>query len=161
MSGIRIQLSTPDLKLSYHGSQEFFDRVLGPVLDPLRGGAGEPARRRPTPVLGEAPPRDDGYHPPSDRFGVFQRQLDPAQTEPASRLAAYAFFLWNYEKKETFGEGEIEGCFRADGVEPPEDAGPVYGDLITRRMLAPGAKERTWRLTGKGRDYVRRHLLSS
>ena len=76
-------------------------------------------------------------------------------------VAAYAFFLWNYEKREIFSEDEVAGCFAAHGRTPPEDAAAIYGDLLTQRVLSPGAAENTWRLTSKGRDYVRHHLLSA
>ena len=116
---------------------------------------------RQSPEIDTAPVRE-GYRPPSGRFGVFQRQMDPDEERTAHRVAAYAFFLWNYEKKEVFKEREVEACFDADGQAITEDAlTEAYGDLLGRRMVSPGAQDHTWRLTGKGRDYVRHHLLSA
>ena len=160
MTRIRVRLQTRELNLAFEGSRAFFERHLSPLLGPLagrRGGEARPAGTLAEPAREPAP----GYVPPSDRFGVFQRQCDLGETEAAGRVAAYAFFLWNYEKKEVFAEEEVEGCFRADGTSVPADPAALYGELLGRRMLAPGAKEHTWRLTGKGRDYVRHHLLSA
>lgn len=160
MSHMRVRLGTRGLTVVYDGSRDFFERVVSPLLAPL---AGERRAGRTSPPSAPAParPTAPGYAPPSDRFGVFQRQCDLGDLGTADRVAAYAFFLWNYEKKEVFEEGEVEGCFRADGETVPADPEALYGDLLSRRMLAPGAKDRTWRLTGKGRDFVRHSLLSA
>ena len=162
MSDVRVRLKTGRVRLEYRGSRELFERGIEPLL--LGLARGRPARRRapeaaPAPAPKETEPK--GYRPPSDRFGTFQRQLDPEKNGTTNRVAAFAFFLWNYEKKEVFREDEVEGCFRAEGISPPEDPADVYGDLLSRRLLSPGAADRTWRLTGKGRDFVRHHLLSA
>jgi hypothetical protein len=161
MSDTRVRLSTSRFRLAFDGSGSFFDRVVAPVLAPL-APSGKPGRRPARPgAVASRRPESPGYRPPSDRFGMFERQFAPNEQVPTGLVAAYAFYLWNYEKKETFLEGEIEGCFRAAGREPPSDAAALYGELLSRRMLAPGAKDHSWRLTGKGRDFVRHHLLSA
>ncbi|MFV1958977.1 MAG: hypothetical protein ACC662_06145 [Planctomycetota bacterium] len=166
MCNARVRLQTAEFEVRYEGSTEFFERVIAPLFTSWEGrGRGSDERTRP---VREAPPAarrpragSSGYRPPLDRFGTFRRRLDPTKEGTANRVAAYAFFLWNYEKKEVFKEDEVEGCFRADELPLPEDPATVYGDLLTRRMLAPGAAERSWRLTSKGVDYVRHHLLSA
>lgn len=182
MSEIRVRLRwSGGVRLEYRGRREGFESVLGPLLD----GLAEPsARPSPAPIgRGHALPRargpegaaeepaekraekraeePAGYEPPSDRFGTFQRQLAVEEEHAEHLVAAYAFFLWNYEKREVFSEDEVAGCFAADGRTLPTDPAEVYGDLLTQRVLSPGAGEHTWRLTSKGRDFVRHHLLSA
>ncbi len=158
MSDVRIRLKTAGISLHFEGSEELYDRLLASVLAPF---AGRRASERPAERVVARPRRVPAWSPPSDRFGTFRRQIDLTKDGEADRVAAFAFYLWNYEKKETFREEEVEGCFHAQGLEPPKDTASVYGELLTRRMLSPGAAERSWRLTGKGRDYVRHHLLSA
>jgi len=168
MCNARVRLQTAHLDVRYKGPTRFFDRVIAPLFASWEGkgqglGAGARPAQAPAPAPAPGPLRAaaPGYQPPLDRFGTFRRRLDPSKDGVANRVAAYAFFLWNYEKKEVFREDEVEGCFRADALPAPEDPASVYGDLLTRRMLSPGAAERSWRLTSKGVDYVRHHLLSA
>jgi hypothetical protein len=166
MADVRVRLQTSRIQLEFCGDQGLFERSIEPLLLGLAGGPAPPAATAPRRVQpeeavalrGEEP---RGYRPPSDRFGTFQRQLDVSENGVTNRVAAFAFFLWNYEKKEVFKEEEVEGCFHAEGLTPPEDSGEIYSDLQSKRILTPGAAERTWRLTGKGRDFVRHHLLSA
>lgn len=168
MPDVCIRLQTAGLQLEFQGSEAFYDRLLASILAPL---VGQPADGAPAPSAQASPAapaagrplasRASRYQPPSDRFGTFRRQIDLSKDGEAERVAAFAFYLWNYEKKETFREEEVEGCYHAQGLPPPADPASVYGDLLTRRLLTPGAAERSWKLTGKGRDYVRHHLLSA
>lgn len=124
---------------------------------PAPGAEGAPRSPAPPP----APPVPS-YVPPSDRFGSFQRQRRPDPVGAADRIASYAFFLWNYDRREDFGEDEISGCFRADGVELPGDASDLYRALVEHRILEPvNGRDGTWRLTSKGRAHVRGHLLTA
>jgi hypothetical protein len=108
-----------------------------------------------------ATPAPAGYQPPSQDFGTFRRQLDPEHGEEGNRIAAFAFFLWNYEKKEVFRADEVAGCFQADGRAVPRDTEALYEDLVSRRILRPADEDGGWRLTSKGRAHVRHHLLSA
>src|SRR5438045_3244 len=56
---------------------------------------------------------------PSSEFGKFIRKLGPEAAEPDRQVVALAFYLWNYEKRDTFGLDEIEGCFRALSLPAP------------------------------------------
>ena len=176
MDEVRVLLRCGGLRLEYRGARRHGEAVIASLLGPL---ARSPRTRGPQvegPLAarsGSAPAAATAvgeklevvvrpaYEPPRDRFGTFQRQLEVAEGDPAQLVAAYAFFLWNYEKRECFTEDEVAGCFAAHGVELPEEPGEVYGDLLSQRMLSPGAAQNTWRLTTKGRDYVRHHLLSA
>ena len=167
MPDVRVRMSVRGVELEFHGPDELFERAVVPRLAALTTGRMRVTRS--ASATGESPAASEvlppGYEPPADRFNLFLRQLEvpsEAESEGASdRIAAYAFFLWNYEKKEIFHEEEVDGCFAADGQRVPGQPAAVYGDLLSRRVLAPGGADHTWRLTGKGRDYVRHHLLSA
>ena len=175
MANVHVRLKTDAMRMEYRGSQDLFERVVDPLL--LAMAARRPAAKGPrisrapeeeenAQVSGQEaqPAADDGearYNPPSDTFHVFQRQLDPGKNGPANRVAAYAFFLWNYEKKESFGEDEVAGCFRAEGLPVPEALAEAYDELTRRRILARARRDGAWELTAKGRDHVRHHLLSA
>jgi uncharacterized protein YjhX (UPF0386 family) len=174
-----VKLDVTGLHLDFRGRREFFERVIDPLVLVMAGGTPRAAAAAPASQNGSdetvngAPHDDDlvpaavqGYEPPSDLWGLFHRQLDPVKLEasddlPASRAAAFAFFLWNYEKKEAFREEEVEGCFRADGLEPPDDASSVCESLARRRIFAPAEGAGMWRLTPRGVAHVRSRLLSA
>jgi hypothetical protein len=96
-------------------------------------------------------------------FSLFARRRDPSRNQPFERIAAYAFFLWNYEKRELIRREELEGCFAADETPLPERVEDVYAELERRRVFQPEGEGRTsgWRLTPKGVDIVRRTLRTA
>jgi hypothetical protein len=180
VSDVRIRLDLDGVRLEYSGSQEFFERVVEPFVAAAshrHGAGGEPP---PTPAHSEAPeereepaveeapspppappPAPAGYRPPSYEFGVFVRQLGREAGDPDKQVVAFAFFLWNYVKKETIREDEIAGCFHALGLAMPEDMRTLYDGLANRlRFLAPGPEAGAWQLTTKGANYVRTRLLA-
>ncbi len=187
MPDIRVALKLQRFSLEYGGSLAFFERVIDPLLVNLAPYPGrEPqavatsprtAQQRLAPeraaaaagprVAGEdaaaasvAVPR--GYRPTSPEFGAFIQKLGPEAGEPDRQILAFAFYLWNYEKKDRVRETEIESCFRALGLEPPREAARLYADLFQRlRFLQPGEESGTWTLTTKGANYVRTRLLGT
>jgi hypothetical protein len=50
-------------------------------------------------------------------------------------VVALAFYLWNYERRETFTEHEIEGCFAALGLALPGDLDDILADLTDRKRF--------------------------
>jgi hypothetical protein len=163
MSQVRVRLQTGRVELVYEGDEAVFERQIEPIL--LRLAKDGPRKARPSAKAPSPAEPDvvakpvDGYVPPAGSFGTFRRQLDPDQNGTESRVTAYAFYLWNYEKKDTFTADEVSGCFRAGGEDLPEDMQDVYAALQDQRILHPGAKEGTWRLTTKGRNRVRKLLV--
>ncbi len=170
MADIRVRLRwSGGVRLEYRGRRKGFESSLASLFDGLAAGGARPSLPKSRPDAdptaeaadARAASKPVGYEPPLDRFGTFQRQLAVEEAHEAHLVAAYAFFLWNYEKREVFTEDEVAGCFAAHGRTLPVDPAEVYGDLLTQRVLSPGAGEHTWRLTSKGRDFVRHHLLSA
>ena len=177
MPRVRVRLHTERVQLEFRGDEALFRRVIEPVIlnvagrsAPKRGagGAGVSGVGAPATTAGAVPAAKPttasartGYTPPSQDFGTFCRRLEPDENGEANRIAAFAFFLWNYERKEVFQEEEVVGCFRAEGADPPRDGASLYEELVARRILRPAESSGTWRLTTKGRAHVRHHLLSA
>ena len=170
MAQVRVRLQTARVQLIFEGDESIFERQIEPLLLRLASGGGpgrtaaQPTAAQPTaapaadePDIAEAPARDV-WQPTATSFGTFQRQLAGEPDGTDSRIAAYAFYLWNYEKRETFGTKEIGGCFAADGATAPDDLAGSCSALEARRILQPAAHEGTWRLTPKGTNQVRKLL---
>lgn len=187
MSEIRTRLHLPAFRLEFEGSLGFYERVVSPLLGglapqrpiaapvegaaPKAGSESAPGPRgavEAPPEPAPAPPRDvggtgrssAGYRPPPGEFGPFVQKLGPEAAEPDRQVIAFAFFLWNYAKKDVIHEDELAGCFRAIGLAPPADLRALAMGLAQRlRFLAPGPGEDTWTLTTKGANYVKTRLL--
>jgi hypothetical protein len=165
MSDVRVRLNVGRFRLEYGGSLPFFERVVDPLLErvapsgrPAEAAAESNGEAKPPP----APEVPKGYRPPSFEFGQFVQKLGAEAAEPDRQIVAFAFFLWNYEKKDVVNEDEIAGCFRAIGLQPPQRTTELYADLANRlRFLAPGDAAGTWSLTTKGANYVKTRLLGS
>ena len=168
MAQVRVRLQTERVQLVFEGDESVFERQVEPLLlrlasggrrAPLRTPAvvteAEDAVAKPAPT---AAPAEDAWQPAATSFGTFQRQLASEPDGAARQIAAYAFYLWNYEKRETFGTTELAGCFEAGGTELPEDLAAACADLERRHILQPAAHEGSWRLTPKGTNQVRKLL---
>jgi hypothetical protein len=166
MSEIRVRLNLERFRLEYSGSLAFFQRVVDPLVSrvaPPMGapGASKAAEEGAAPAAPEAEPAQ-GYRPPSYEFGQFVQKLGAEAAEPDRQIVAFAFFLWNYAKKDVVTEEEIEGCFRAIGLQPPHRTTELYADLSNRlRFLAPAGTAGAWSLTTKGANYVKTRLLGA
>lgn len=169
MAHVRVRLETAQVQLVFEGDEGVFDRCIEPLLRRLGGGRpraeSEVAAQATGPEPEEAPevsaapePVVSGWRPAATSFRTFRLQLaaDPAGTD--EQITAYAFYLWNYEKLETFGLDELGGCFAAGGESIPDTLSDTCGDLERRRILLPAAHEGTWRLTPKGTSLVRKLL---
>ena len=171
MAQVRVRLQTAHVQLTFEGDESVFERQIEPLLLRLARGQAAGARpaaavptehvaaANPEPEEGPEPePEAEGWQPAATSFRTFQRQLAGEPDGTDGRIAAYAFYLWNYEKRETFGAEELVGCFTAGGADVPEDLAGSCGDLERKRILQPAAHEGTWRLTPKGTNQVRKLL---
>ena len=129
-----------------------------PPPAPGRDGAG-PAPDPAAPAAGSAKPR--GFVPVSGEFGRYIRRLGPEAVDPDRQIVALAFYLWNYERRATFGVGELEGCFRALGLPLPDGVAGLLADLTERKRFLEAAGDGVFRLSRKGENYVKTRLLAS
>lgn len=186
MTTVRTRLRLPQFQLEFEGSIACFERTVEPLLArwsgaPALSGAstrageassasvpppappaatGTSATEASAPLRVTAPAVARGYRPPPGEFGPFVQRLGPEAGEPDRQILAFAFFLWNYEKRDVIREDEVEGCFRALGLAPPSNAADLYESLAGRmRFLLPGPSPLTWVLTTKGANYVKTRLL--
>jgi hypothetical protein len=116
-----------------------------------RGEAGAPP----------APSEPQGFVPASGEFGRYIRKLGPEAAEPDRQVVALAFYLWNYEKRPTFGVAELQGCFRALGLTLPTHIEEILADLTDRKRFLEPADDGAWRLSRKGENYVKTRLLAA
>jgi len=167
MAQVRVRLQTARVQLVFEGEEGVFERQVEPLLLRLaRGGARVEEQVTPPAAEPEAAPQAEvipepavqTWQPEATSFKTFRRQLHGEPDGTESRIAAYAFYLWNYEKRETFGAEELGGCFAAGGNSVPEDLTGTCADLERKRILQPAAHEGTWRLTPKGTNQVRKLL---
>jgi len=173
---VRVHIRLGTLRLAYEGSQAFYEASVEPFVAraahvrPGRGAAPAVAPSAPHGNAGTAPvPRDpppaaaasDAFAPKSPEFGRFLRRLGPEAGEPDRQVVALAFYLWNYERRETFALHEIRGCFAALGLPAPADLDAILADLADRKRFVEAAGDGAWRLTKKGENYVKTRLLSA
>ena len=100
------------------------------------------------------------FAPHSSELGKFIRKLGPEAGEPDRQVVALAFYLWNYEKRATFGREELEGCFHAIGMGAPARIDDILHDLTERKRFLEAADSDLWRLSRKGENYVKTRLLA-
>ena len=179
---VHVRLGT--LRLDYRGTREFYERNVESLIAsasrrgatpgvgsrPLAAGAtagGGSVAADPAPEVTDveagsprAPAVPEAYEPSSPEFGRYVRRLGPDADAPDRHIVAFAFYLWNYERRETFGMNEIEGCLHLIGRTLPEDAAAIFADLTDNRRFLEAAGPRLWRLTKKGENYVKTRLLT-
>jgi len=175
---VRVHIRLGTLRLAYEGSRTFYEATV----EPLVARAAQRGRRLATAdgahatasggeasgtasVAAAAPasavPTPDAFVPKSPEFGRFLRRLGPEAAEPDRQVVALAFYLWNYERRETFTTHEIAGCFAALGLRSPGDLAAILADLTDRKRFVESAGGDAWRLTKKGENYVKTRLLSA
>ena len=108
-----------------------------------------------------APPDSPkAYEPSSPEFGKYVRRLGPDADSADRHVVAFAFYLWNYERRATFGMNEIEGCLHSIGRTLPDDAAAIFADLTDNKRFLEVAGHHVWRLSKKGENYVKSRLLT-
>jgi hypothetical protein len=176
-SEVRVHVRLGEVRLDFEGDRTFYERHVEGLVDaaarsgkapPSYSGNGRASAEAAPPAVAPAPAspepsertRAAAFVPQSGEFGRFIRQLGPEAGEPDRQVTAFAFYLWNYEKRETFGPPEIVGCFRALGLSAPEGLAAILDDLTERRRFLEAAGDSTWRLSRKGENYVKTRLLA-
>lgn len=176
---VRVHLRLGTLRLAYEGTRTFYETCVEPLVAAAaarsRGAAPAASPTVPStssadvaaPVGGGPAPRRaeaaaaPAFVPQSPEFGRFLRRLGPEAAEPDRQVVALAFYLWNYERRETFTAAEIRGCFEAVRMPAPADLPALFADLTERKRFLEAAGPDAWRLTKKGENYVKTRLLAS
>lgn len=173
---VRVHIRLGTLRLAYEGSRAFYEAAVEPfVARAAQRGRRAAASDASAPAPSDAPaatstsaaaavpaaPAVAAFVPRSPEFGRFLRRLGPEAAEPDRQVVALAFYLWNYERRETFTEHEIEGCFAALGLALPGDLDDILADLTDRKRFVESIGGGIWRLTKKGENYVKTRLLSA
>ena len=174
MDEVRVRMMMGSIRLEFRGRRAFFEAWVEPLLHAayargevppgLRAAAIPPAaRQEPRPVPEPEAPAEPAFKPTSPfHFNQFVGQVGARATQSYQQVMAFAFYLWNYEKREEFGLGDAEGFFRTLKIEPPADLATLLEDLAgRRRFLENGAGTAMWRLSSKGVNYVKNRLLGS
>jgi hypothetical protein len=188
-SDVRVRVRLGALRLEYEGERAFYEAHVermveaaarrdlssgAVVASPTSNGVATPRAAAPAEPRAQAEPSAPSSAPPapslngtaarfapqSSEFGKFIRKLGPEAGEPDRQVVALAFYLWNYEKRATFGREELEGCWRALGMPSPAGVEDILHDLTERKRFLEPADEHTWRLSRKGENYVKTRLLA-
>ena len=165
-SDVHVLLDLGHCSLEFQGSQAFFDRWIEPLVAAAcrttdePGAPEQPASPGPEAAAAgdDAPP---SFQPSSSHFASFLQQIGPRATTPEQQAMAFAYFLWNYERHEEFGPEELAGCFRAVGLDVPDDLDDRLVTLRDKQRFVGSAEDDPARfvLTTKGRNYVKNRLL--
>lgn len=185
MSAVRVRVVLGDLNLFFEGQEAFFTEHVQPLLEGAYRALGDEAELPPV----ESPPQDaqpsshgveapknegaepaeapevedpePGFEPASRQFSSFVQRVGSRAPKPDQQVMAFAFYLWNYERRASFQPDELVGCFRALALDVPEPMDERLQVLCSRkRFLRPHAQSGGFELTPKGVNYVKNRLLA-
>jgi hypothetical protein len=172
---VRVQVRIGSVRLTFEGDQSFYEAHVESLL---AAAAGKPVPVPSAPRVPAVPPvtpppspspvpaavrtaERPAWTPSSGDFGRYIRRLGSEAGEPDRQVVAFAFYLWNYERRETFGRGEIAACFQALHLPTPEPLDPILEDLTERKRFLEHVGGDAWRLSKKGENYVKTRLLTT
>ncbi|MDF1701283.1 MAG: hypothetical protein P1V36_09020 [Planctomycetota bacterium] len=173
---VRIRLALGGVEIAFSGRRAFFEAHVARLLESIyrragpgdtRGGAAvmrasssDGSDEATADVVDSAPPTFQPASP--SRFQRYAGQVGANAATLEQRVMAFAFYLWNYERRETFGNEDVAAFFRTVHEEPPEDLPARLAHLCdAKRFLDRGEDADVWRLTTKGVNYVKNRLLGS
>ncbi len=158
---VAVRIVLAGVSIAFEGRQAFFDEHVAPLIDAAyhRAGAGAAwptgSSQTPEPIRG-------GAFQPSEpqRFQKFAGQVGANAVTPEQRVMVFAFYLWNFERKDEFDLAEIASFFRTVNEEPPADLERLLGELCgSKRFLEARRGTDAMCLTTKGVNYVKNRLL--
>ncbi len=154
MSRVRLRIVTGTTRMAFEGRRAFFDRVIAPLLPaPPTAVEASPSRR--------AEARGPAWTPASPpHFVQFAAQVGARAATPDQRIMAFAFYLWNFEKREECTRSDVESFFRTVQQEPPADLTDRLADLAGVKRFLESTRPDAWRLSPKGVNYVKNRLLA-
>ena len=154
--GVHVRLAVEGIRLEFGGRRSFFEQHVASLVEAMyaRVTAGETVERAEDgPVFVPSSPQ---------QFRQFASQVGARAATVEQRIMAFAFFLWNYEKKNVFNAGDVLEFFGTVRENPPEDLDRRFENLAdAKRFLIAGREAKTWRLTPKGVNYVKNRLLGA
>ena len=160
MHEIHIRMKVGAVRLEFQGRRAFFETWIEPLVQAAYAGrrasngatsAAPAPRRTDLPVFQPSSPA---------QFRRFASQVGARADAVDQRAMAFAFYLWNFERQNTFKQDDIAAFFRTVQDDPPEDLADLLGDLESRlRFLKTGESAGTFELTSKGVNYVKNRLL--
>ena len=182
-SEVRVHLRLGSFRLEFRGEQSFYEKHVESLVaaaaasgdastngsvhvtsappaapPPARSDAGESSAKTDERAP-QAAPGVPAFVPQAGELGRFIRRLGPEAGEPDRQIVALAFYLWNYEKKESFGAVELLGCYKAMGMKGPDGLDAILADLTDRRRFLEASVAGAWKLSRKGENYVKTRLL--
>lgn len=164
MHEVRIAVAAGDVRLEFRGRRAFYEQWIEPLVQAAyrhAGGDAGAAEADPAPLTA-AEDEEASFRPSSPvQFHRFVGQVGERASDVDQRIMAFAFYLWNFERKDDFGLEQIAAFFRTVQDEPPRDLPARMGDLSDRRRFIESAgSDDAWRLTTKGVNYVKNRLLA-
>ncbi len=171
MPRVRIRLAIGDLRIEYAGSLAFHDRVIAPLLTSLGAAEGTgPARPPAGEAQGEVPGLEPGETIPAparlwtpaapERFAQFTAQVGARAETVDQRIMAFAFYVWNYEKRERWNIAEVVAFFRTLHQDPPDELDERLAVLTSSKRFLEHDGDGAWKLSTKGVNYVKNRLLA-
>ena len=155
---MRVRLALGDIELAFAGRRAFFEQRIAPLVEAMyqRVEAGQVSTG-----AAASGPAGETFQPSSpQRFQQFAGQVGGNAATVEQRMMAFAFYLWNYERRDAFDAEGIAAFFRTTQEEPPETLATLLEELgTTRRWLETAGEPGRWRLTTKGVNYVKNRLL--
>ncbi len=94
------------------------------------------------------------------QFHKFVADIGTRADDPGKQVMAFAFYLWNYEKRGEFTTAEVARFFRTFLHQPTDDLSSVLDELAHHRgFLDAVGDDGPWAIRPKGANYVKSRLL--
>lgn len=179
MERVGIDVEAGPWRIAFQGRRGFYEQWIEPLVESVlaraeRGGAADevgaaaPLTATAPPALpaaatsnGAAKPAADVWKPQAPaQFHQFVAQVGDRASSTDKKVMAFAFYLWNYEKREQFDTAEVKRFFRTVLDESGEDVPQVLEELAHHRgFLDTAGIDGPWSLRKKGVGFVKARLL--
>lgn len=184
MERVGIDVEAGSWRVAFEGRRGFYEQWIEPLVESVISRAegetssavgGEPAETAaargpssPAPVQVAPPPASRPAAPAPDiwkpeapaQFHQFVAQVGDRAGTTDKKVMAFAFYLWNYEKREQFETKEVQRFFRTVLDESGDDVPQVLEELAHHRgFLDALGTDGPWSLRKKGVGFVKARLL--
>ncbi|MCA9316437.1 MAG: hypothetical protein KDB73_13200 [Planctomycetes bacterium] len=184
MERVGIDVEAGPWRIAFQGRRGFYEQWIEPLVESVitraenegsvevAGEAGEaPAAATPAPAAVEVAPSHQAPRPAAPavdmwkpeapaQFHQFVAQVGDRAATTDKKVMAFAFYLWNYEKREQFETAEVQRFFRTVLDESGDDVPQVLEELTHHRgFLDTLGTDGPWSLRKKGVGFVKARLL--